>query len=492
LFKKEDFKETDRLEPRNLINKKEELINIDYFVEAAKKGDTASLRRMISKGIDVNAKDKYGWVAIIMASANGHKDAVNLLLNNGANPNLPAWNGETALMRASASGHKEIVNLLLKHGANVNSRDNDGLTAIMRTAYTGQRSVIELLLDKGADVNAKDNHGRTAWTFAAERGHNDLLKYLEQYGKRHSIKINMPPPLPKDPVAEVTSLLFVLQADYGVMVYRNESDEIKIGTDPEKKVDNSLNNPKVKQLLEELYNFPQEILYSCLPKAVSSEIRITELFDKTNTKPIFRDNGKLIDFKEFKTKKAGEAVEVLMTKAIFAVPSISESEVIEEYKGVRLSWLSKELVKGSLSRVKKIILSNLEELVSLNRFDEFSIDVYPDQKCAQVNVLFINPPAFLGIRLWRTQDAIFACGDKEFRSDSTTVSQPKSSQNQIPSVIPPKQPPFPRPTWCPKCRDHVTRGVMTAVEHKRWNAGLCPTCEGKLIHLSQIWDLKRK
>lgn len=409
----------------NVKQKNEIKPDINVFVDAAKNGDIAILRDMISKGLDVNAKNESRWSALIMASYNGHKDAVELLLDSGADPNLPSWTGETALIRAAMSDHVDIdiVKLLINRGANVNSRDNVGTTAVMRAALAGQRSVVEFLLDKRADVNAKDNSGHTAWTFAAQRGHTDVLKELEKYGKKYGIKINMPPPPPSDPWIEVGSLLTILHYDYGVIVYRNENDEIKTMIVPEKKSENPLNNPKVKQHLEELYSFPQGILYSSLPKGLSStEIKITEVFDKTDPKTTFQDNSKLIDFKQFNTKKATEAVEVLMTKAIFAAPSISQAEVIDEYKKLRLSWLSKELVKGSLSQVKKIILSNLEELAALNRFNEFIIEAYPDQKCAQVNAMFTNPQTFLGIRLWRTQDAIFTCGDKDFRIDISGIS----------------------------------------------------------------------
>ena len=120
-------------------------------------------------------------------------------------------------------------------------------------------------------------------------------------------------------------------------------------------------------------------------------------------------------FEEINTKRATEAVSALMEHAFFATPEISEAEVIQEYKQVGATWHSKELFKGSPSKVTELILRNLEEYEKDDRFQHFGINVYPEQKCAQVSAIFRN--FFFGVRVWRTAAVAFVCGNAGFRSD---------------------------------------------------------------------------
>ncbi|MFZ3091694.1 MAG: ankyrin repeat domain-containing protein [Nitrospirota bacterium] len=54
------------------------------LIEAARKGDTAGVNALLNKGADVNAKDKYGWTALMLASKKGHTGIVQLLKKAGA------------------------------------------------------------------------------------------------------------------------------------------------------------------------------------------------------------------------------------------------------------------------------------------------------------------------------------------------------------------------------------------------------------------------
>ncbi len=90
------------------------------LIEAAKKGDTVSIKALLDAGADVDAKDTdfyYGQTALILAVREGHTDVVRMLLDAGADVNAKDNNGQTALMVAEAEGHTEIVELLKKAGA---------------------------------------------------------------------------------------------------------------------------------------------------------------------------------------------------------------------------------------------------------------------------------------------------------------------------------------------------------------------------------------
>ena len=49
------------------------------IIEAAMSGNVEELKKLISDGADVNAKNNNGWTALILAAWNGHKDCVKLL-----------------------------------------------------------------------------------------------------------------------------------------------------------------------------------------------------------------------------------------------------------------------------------------------------------------------------------------------------------------------------------------------------------------------------
>ena len=68
-------------------------------------------------------------------------------------------NGQTALMLAAREGQADNVQLLIARGAKVDERDNEGWTPLMLAAYNGQTSAVGLLLEAKADVKAKDSKG---------------------------------------------------------------------------------------------------------------------------------------------------------------------------------------------------------------------------------------------------------------------------------------------------------------------------------------------
>lgn len=94
----------------------------DDLIKAAEDADIEKVKQLIEQGADVDAKNEYGW---------------------------------TALMAAAWWGNTEIVKLLIQAGADVNAENIDGGTALIRAAGRGYTDVAELLIQTDADVNAK-------------------------------------------------------------------------------------------------------------------------------------------------------------------------------------------------------------------------------------------------------------------------------------------------------------------------------------------------
>jgi uncharacterized protein len=71
------------------------------LLQAARKGDTASVERLLKKGANIEAKDQGDWTALAVAANYGHADTVKLLLENGADPVAGQLDGDKALFDAA-------------------------------------------------------------------------------------------------------------------------------------------------------------------------------------------------------------------------------------------------------------------------------------------------------------------------------------------------------------------------------------------------------
>ena len=132
-------------------------------------------------GANVDAVDRWGKTALMIAAWNGHTDIVNALVGtHGANVDAVDRNGWTALMRAARNGHTDTVNALAgTHGANVDAVDRNGWTALMLAAENGHTDIVNALAGThGANVDAVDRVGWTALMLAAENGHTDTVNAL--------------------------------------------------------------------------------------------------------------------------------------------------------------------------------------------------------------------------------------------------------------------------------------------------------------------------
>src|ERR1035437_9103176 len=152
------------------------------LIKAASRGYADMTRLLLDKGAEINVKADYGWTALIGAAGGGYADMTRLLLDKGADINAKADEGITALMIAAVKGHADTVNLLLDKGADINVQDDLGWTALMFAVAGDKTNMVNILLDKGADINAKDNFGWNALMFAADKGQTKAVKILLNKG----------------------------------------------------------------------------------------------------------------------------------------------------------------------------------------------------------------------------------------------------------------------------------------------------------------------
>src|SRR5713101_7701991 len=80
----------------------------EQFLAAARKGDVEKVNALLAKGVDVNAKTRYGATALWFAAYKGHLEVVKVLLQHKADINSrdTVW-GETPLSLAVDDGQVE-------------------------------------------------------------------------------------------------------------------------------------------------------------------------------------------------------------------------------------------------------------------------------------------------------------------------------------------------------------------------------------------------
>lgn len=83
----------------------------------AESGDTDALAGILSRGVDVDARNEHGMTALMRAAHNGHEQMVRALLEHGADPNITRTDRFTALALAAFFGHTETVRILIENGA---------------------------------------------------------------------------------------------------------------------------------------------------------------------------------------------------------------------------------------------------------------------------------------------------------------------------------------------------------------------------------------
>jgi ankyrin repeat protein len=165
--------------------------------QAARRGQTELVRRLIGAGIPINVPNKFGCTALHLACKNGHVATVKEL---ALKANLSGtWHGRRPLHIAVAGNHKEVV-LALLEGAKAQNVAIDSFLAEcdeyecqevgkFRKVCSGQaalhwavglqsKDMVQYLLSSGCPVMVRDRNGETPLNRAIEFGEEELFEVL--------------------------------------------------------------------------------------------------------------------------------------------------------------------------------------------------------------------------------------------------------------------------------------------------------------------------
>ena len=153
------------------------------IVDAAERGDRATVERLLAKGAKPNTPGPDGTTAIMWAASNGDLELVRALIKAGANVTLKNQFGTSALTEAATIGSAPIVSALVKAGADPDTKNPEGETPLMAAARSGHVEAAKVLLEAGADINAKESFGgQSPLMWAAAQSQAEMVKFLAAHG----------------------------------------------------------------------------------------------------------------------------------------------------------------------------------------------------------------------------------------------------------------------------------------------------------------------
>lgn len=171
---------------------------LDYaLLKASRHGNLAMVRKLLTRGTNVNYTYDGKATAISNASENGHLSVVRELLDRCADPNppkAPKESNSAALLLAIENQHTEVARTLIEGRADVNIQNDHGETPLIAASERGQLGTVQMLIQANADIEAKTKDSRHHWDWdkrrpsytalyaASKNGHLDVVRALLNAG----------------------------------------------------------------------------------------------------------------------------------------------------------------------------------------------------------------------------------------------------------------------------------------------------------------------
>ena len=199
--------------------------------DAAMRGDLATVKALITRGVSVNTAQGDGMTALHWAAERGDTAMTSVLIAAKAGVNAVTRIGAyTPLHIAARSGHGAVVIALLKAGSDPNGMTESGVTPLHFASASGTVEGIAALVERGADPNVREREwGQTPLVFAADKNRAEAITLLIKLGADPALK---------------TKMVNIQEEAAREQAATRRRNEVLISFEPERHVNDSLRPPQ--------------------------------------------------------------------------------------------------------------------------------------------------------------------------------------------------------------------------------------------------------
>ena len=157
-------------------------INGEALAQCVEEGKDNEVSLFLSAGFSPDTRNKAGVPLLSIAARKGNRAASRFLISSGAQVNARADDrGTSALMDSVLGSHYDLMTDLIDAGAEVNIKSKDGQTALVVAVGAGKADIVEALLKAGADPGIADSLGVSAKEYATLFHNQKILCLLSAY-----------------------------------------------------------------------------------------------------------------------------------------------------------------------------------------------------------------------------------------------------------------------------------------------------------------------
>lgn len=154
------------------------------LLDAARTGDTDSVRSAVAGGARVDVRDEELRTPLLLAVHGGHAEAARLLVGAGADPDAQDSREESPWLATGVTGSVEMLHVLLPAGPDLKLRNRFGGIALIPASERGHVAYVRELL-RVTDIDV-DHVNRLGWTALLEavilgdggRAHQEIVELL--------------------------------------------------------------------------------------------------------------------------------------------------------------------------------------------------------------------------------------------------------------------------------------------------------------------------
>lgn len=160
------------------VNLKTFKVEDTALLKAAKNGNNRIVQTLLDHGASINMCNAYDVSPLIGATFFGHHETAQLLVTRGANVNLKDRDGLTALVIAVHNEATATIRCLLANSARVIPTHN-----LLHTAINlGNNEIMRMLMEAGENATrGKDSYGLTPMDKIIQRGNVEMLYFSYEY-----------------------------------------------------------------------------------------------------------------------------------------------------------------------------------------------------------------------------------------------------------------------------------------------------------------------